>query len=68
MKSCSNVHGQWSSHRVPNDQIEHYRVPVEFPFPRSDWELTCKASSISLVYQKPTKKKGHHENRKTNQK
>ena len=68
MKSCSNVHGYWSSHRVPNGQKEHHRVPVEFPFPFTVWELTGGASSFLLVYEKTTNKKGHHENRNTNKK
>ena len=55
MKSCSNVHGYWSSNGVTNGQKEHHRVPVEFPF--LVWELTGGESSILLVHQKPTKKK-----------
>ena len=57
MKSCSNVHGYWSSHRVPNGQKEHHRVPVEFPFPFLVRELTGGESSILLMHQKPTNKK-----------
>tara|TARA_B110000305_G_C19049049_1_gene451818 strand:- start:441 stop:620 length:180 start_codon:yes stop_codon:yes gene_type:complete len=41
---------------------------IEFPFPFLVWELTGGASSILLVYQKPTNKKGHHENRNTKKK
>jgi len=31
MKSCSNVHGYWSSDRVPDANKNITRVPVEFP-------------------------------------